>query len=160
MIERLPYEAFRERDTQLQELKRLIERGKISDQLRQVVEASIIAIEKDDIPLASELTSVKSLVGNNMDNTNYPFSEASEYNERQLGRSAYSLLDAVHHQLAFSIDEMPSGVVVISAGGYLTRGRSSIQHPLVALINQEFERERIAATNLTAHAPGLSKKGE
>lgn len=132
-----------------QDLRMILDKAKISPDLRKVVRGILEALERNDMRLASELSSVKSFVTGSMDVRGYRFREDAEYNRQVLGGTdVYIILDGMHHELAFTLQEMPSGRTVLSSRGVgrmpdiSGRGRSALSHPLVRLIQQEKDATR------------------
>ena len=130
--------------TQISILKRVSEQSKITPALRRVVNSTITSLQQGNRELASVQTSVKSLITGAMLK---PYGEDDDYNRKILGDSVYYLLDVMHHELAFSLGELPSGTMVFTANGVSQRGLSIIKHPEVIKINAEFKRIRESVRN-------------
>jgi hypothetical protein len=116
-----------EKSEMIGSLDELLEKAKMSPALVKAVKSTKKALSEDRTCLAEELTSVKSLVSGGyvegeIDDSGYPFSEDSKYNESVLnGKNAYRILDGMHFDLSMKIGRMPSGRVVITGGGIRTR---------------------------------------
>ncbi len=131
------------KSSNIKRLNEILEKSKISDQLNEVVISIIEAIEKDDFLLATDLSSVKSLVSGSIrkEHADYPYREHSEYNEKHLGNSVYSILDGIHFAYSMRSDKMPSGMMIISSGGVTHGGKiTELEHPIVQKINAEFKK--------------------
>ena len=127
----------------LEKLNRILELAIISDPLQEAVKETILAIEKGDIELAVELTAVKSLIcGKGADPEIYHFRENTLQNKAFFGRSVYSFLDSIHHNLAFKLGKMPSGMMILTGDGILERPESVRNHPIVNRIREERETIR------------------
>lgn len=122
----------------LEKLFKILDTATISDQLFEAVKESILAIEKGDIDLAMELTAVKSLIcGEGVDPIVYHFREDTEHNRSTLGRSVYMILDSIHHDLAFKLGKIPSGMMILTGDGMRERSKTERQHPIVKRIQEE-----------------------
>src|SRR5207249_5094468 len=115
-------------------------KGKVSPDLAGAIVATRDALKDKNLDLAYELSSVKSFVTGRIDPTDmeHHFQEDRDANAKILrGSSVYSELDGLHHDLAWEVDKMPSGMVVMSANGMAEKGQAMISHPTIRLINQE-----------------------
>lgn len=132
------------KSSNLKRLNEILEKGKISYQLSEAVVSIIKAIEQDKFLLATDLSSVKSLVGGSMKQNHdetYPYREDNDYNEKHLGNSVYSILDGIHFAYSMRSDKMPSGMMLISSGTIIHGGKiTELEHPIVQKINAEFKR--------------------
>lgn len=131
------------KSSNLSRLNEILEKGKISNQLKEAVVSIIEAIEQDNFVLATDLSSVKSLVSGsiNTKQDEYPYRESHEYNEKHLGNSVYSILDGIHFAYSMRSDKMPSGMMLISSGGITHGGKiTELEHPIVQKINAEFKK--------------------
>jgi hypothetical protein len=119
------------------------DKGKISPWLKKTLADIISALDAKDMNLACQLSAVKSFITSNLNpkNTRYFFQEDNKANEKILGERVYSLLDGLHHSLAFSLHEIPSGMMVCSSQGYTEFKPKKINHPIIKRIN--FERRQI-----------------
>jgi len=116
----------------------------MSEPLRKTVDATTTALKKNNLPLATELTSVKSLIAGKMSlsPTQYPFREADDFNRKKLGDNVYGILDEMHHDLARKTDTIPSGMSIFSSEGITSRTPQLHDHTEVAEIQKEFRRIR------------------
>ena len=132
------------KSSNLKRLNEILEKGKISYQLSEAVVSIIKAIEQDKFLLATDLSSVKSLVGGSMKQNHdetYPYREDNDYNEKHLGNSVYSILDGIHFAYSVKSDKLPSGMTIFSSGGVTHGGKiTELEHPVVKKINAEFKR--------------------
>jgi hypothetical protein len=125
------------------DLNKALSKGSLSPMLRKAIEATVEALDKKNLKLACELTSCKSILIGALQPKNkvYAFQEDSDVNEKVLGNSLYVILDIIHHDLAWQIDEMPSGQAIFSAGpnGLVIQERPSPKgtHPVVRRIKKE-----------------------
>jgi hypothetical protein len=119
-------------------LNKILQKGFMSPMLREAVTATIEALSKENYALAYQITACKSyVIGKiNSKNTVYAFQEDEAANNKILGRSLYSILDGIHHEIAFAIDKMPSGMMVLSANGSIEMQHKGT-HPIVKRIITE-----------------------
>ncbi len=130
----------------VKQLNKILENAIISEPLKNAVKETIIALEGGDIELAYELTAVKSLVaGEGADPEVNHFRENRQQNKRTLGRSVYALLDSIHHDLAFELTKIPSGMMILSADGMREKAESEKQHPVITRIQEERAAARARA---------------
>jgi hypothetical protein len=129
-------------------LKRILAKARISPMLQTAVEATIRALEAKDLALAYQLTACKSHITGSLEpqNKQYAFQEDQEFNKTQLKRSVYDLLDDIHHDIAWKLDAMPSGVVVVGVfKGNVLRAQEmepAGTHPVIKRIKFEHNRGR------------------
>ncbi len=126
-------------------LNKIINKGKMSSNLHEVVESLIDSIKKDNVTLVSELASVKSLISGKLKEKcrDYPFNEDSSYNEKVLGNSVYYLLDGINFEFSVKSDRLPSGMTVWSANTITQQSHTDISnHIVVKKINKEFDDSR------------------
>ena len=122
----------------VKQLNKILENAVMSDQLKEAVKESILALEEGGIELAFELTAVKSLIcGEGADPETYHFREDTQQNKDTLGRSVYGLLDSIHHDLAIELGKIPSGRMILSANGMREKAESEMQHPIITRIQEE-----------------------
>jgi len=122
----------------VKQLNKILERAIISEPLKDAVKETIIALEGGNSELAYELTAVKSLVtGEKADPEVHHFRENTQQNRGTLGRSVYALLDTIHHDLAFELSKIPSGMMILSADGMREKAESEKQHPVITRIQEE-----------------------
>jgi hypothetical protein len=120
-------------------LDQILEKGKMSDDLRKAIIELKEALLQSDLDLAYEVSAVKSYVAGMRAGPENHFTEDTEHNRIALGRDIYCLLDTLHHDLAFSINKMPSGMMIVSADGWRQKGQPERTSPTLALIVQEHE---------------------
>lgn len=120
------------------ELKMLLKKAKMNNNLKKAIEETIKALNKNDIELAYELSAVKSFVSGEMNST-HNFTEDADYNYAIFGkRDVYSILDYIHHELAYMADKMPSGMMAFtSGGGMYEKGMSEKKHPIIKIMEKE-----------------------
>ena len=134
------------------ELDLILQKGKINENLRTAIQETKKAIAKDDIELATELTSVKGyIVGELTDKKlgrkpreiqKYRFREDDDFNTKTLGGSVYNKLDNLHHDLAFSQGQLPRGMMVFASPapdkltGY-SRPSPKGKHPVLRMMEKE-----------------------
>jgi len=125
-------------------LNRISKNAKMSEPLRKTVDATTTALKKNNLPLATELTSVKSLIAGKMSlsPTQYPFREDDDFNQKKLGDNVYGILDEMHHDLARKTDTIPSGMSIFSSEGITSRTPEVSNNTEVAEIHKEFKRIR------------------
>lgn len=124
-------------------LNRILEKGKINENLYVAVNAMNQAVTKDNTQLVCELSSVKSLVSGSLNpkSKEYPYKEDHDYNQKHLGDSVYSLLDSIHFEYSMKIDRLPSGMMLLSSDGIQHADHTdNSDHPVVKQINAEFKR--------------------
>jgi len=98
----------------------ILGKARISEPLREALVELRDALKKRDMEKAYELSSVKSLISSDYSKPKKGnlFNEDSDYNEKLFGgRSVYSILDVMHHEIAFSQDKIPSGMMVFHSTG-------------------------------------------
>ncbi len=130
-------------ESNLKALNLILKKGKISEPLNEAVVSIIKAIKQNNVLLATDISSVKSLVSGSMNSKRgcYPYREDHDYNEKHLGNSVYSILDGIHFAYAIKSDKLPSGMVIFSSGGMTQGGKiTELEHPVVEKINAEFKR--------------------
>ena len=122
----------------IEQLNEILEKGIISEPLKNAVKETILALEGGDSELAYELSAVKSLVaGEGADPEVYHFRENIEQNRNTLGSSVYALLDFIHHDLAFGLGKIPSGMMILSANGMREKAGAEKRHPVITRIQEE-----------------------
>jgi len=123
----------------VKQLNEILENAIISEPLKNAVKETIRALEGGDIELAYELTAVKSLIcGEGADPEVNHFREDTEQDRSTLGRTVYGILDFIHHDLAFGLGKIPSGMMILYAsGGMREKAGSKKQHPVITRIQEE-----------------------
>jgi hypothetical protein len=127
-------------------LKKILTKAHISPMLFQAVEDTIQALQTNNLSLACELTACKSHITGSLEpkNKQYAFQEDSAYNVTQLKDSVYSLLDNIHHDIAWKLGEMPSGMIQVLSGpkGMVWNERKPKgTHPVIKRI--KFEQKQL-----------------
>lgn len=124
-------------------LKNILNRGVMSPKLKESVEASIKALEDDDLYLAYQLTACKSLIVGRIDpgDTRNAFQEDQEANEKAFNESIYNILGGIHHEIAMSVQKLPSGMSIHSAAGTIQMTHEGV-HPVVQRIISEHDNIR------------------
>lgn len=128
-------------------LKKVLEKGKISPDLRRAVKATLTAYKKKDYALAYELSAVKSLIATKEEGSKLPkrhhFHEQSSINQKVLGRDVYSIMDEIHFKLAMAQNRIPSGMTVLESRGVgrspriREKGKPIRKHPVISLMEHE-----------------------
>ena len=122
-------------------LNKILAKAKISPDLRDAVIELKNAIKSGNKNMAYELSAVKSFIGGDLRKpSTYHFREDSDYNEKVLGSSVYSLLDSVHFHIAMETQKLPAGMMVFSAGGIRQKGMPKGKSKTLELIRKEHER--------------------
>lgn len=126
-------------------------KGRMSSMLRRALEDTKTAIKAGDLNLAYQLTACKSFIVGTLRTApssrryregrhNY-FRESSRLNTKALGNDLYQLLDGLHHDLAFALQEIPSGMMIYSSTGLNSGVVQQMQrkgtHPVIEAMNQE-----------------------
>jgi hypothetical protein len=129
------------------DLTKALKKGTVSPTLRNAITATVEALDKDDLNLAYHLTACKSfIVGEiNPKDKVHAFQEDGAANEKAIGNSLYCILDGIHFQIAMAVDQMPSGMMVLSACGS-TEMTHRGTHPIVKRIIAE-QRAIYASAN-------------
>jgi hypothetical protein len=127
-------------------LKRILNKAHTSPMLDMAIADTIRALEAKDLSLACELTACKSFIIGSLEpkNKQYAFQEDNKYNKTQLKNSVYSLLDDIHHDIAWKLGEMPSGMVMVSSGPksmVWNERKPKGTHPVVKRI--KFEKKQL-----------------
>lgn len=125
----------------IKDLKKILDKAIISPRLKVAVSETIKALEEKDWDLAYQITAVKSYicgVVNPKDKT-HAFQEDHAANEKALTASVYMILDIMHHDIAFALDEMPSGMMALSRSGVRSMSWTMAKgtHPIVRRIKWE-----------------------
>jgi hypothetical protein len=123
------------------DLQNILNDGIISPKLRYAIEEIIKALNVLDWDLAYQLTAVKSFITGiiNPKAKAYAFQEDHDANKKILGNSVYCILDGIHHDIAFAIDELPSGVMVLKGDGKISEHKARGVHPIVRRIKYEHQ---------------------
>jgi len=130
-------------------LNKILDKGKMNDTLRNAIIEVKEALANNDLELAYEVSAVKSYIASSGKDlpSYYHFIEDWKSNEEALGSSIYSLLDSMHHDLAFALNKMPSGMMVVSFNGWRSKGPPTRESPTLTLITLEHEEIRKRAEN-------------
>jgi hypothetical protein len=98
----------------IKKLQFILKKAVISPMLKTAIENTIEAIKSKDLNLAYQITAVKSFITGeiNPKDKSHAFQENCEKNEKILGNSVYSILDGIHHDLAFRNGSIPSGMMM------------------------------------------------
>jgi len=131
-----------QRKAMFAKLNHISKNARMSEPLRKTVRATNTALKENNLPLATELTSVKSLIVGTMD-SKQPFREDDDFNRKKLGGDdIYVILDKMHHDLARKTNTIPSGMSIFSSEGIKHRTPQLKNDPVVAEIHKEFKRIR------------------
>lgn len=125
-------------------LRRLL-KGKMSEMLRLAIKDAADAVKAGDLRLAYHLTACKSFVVGTLrkrkdERHAYAFRESRRLNTGILGASIFQLLDGIHHDLAYALDEFPSGMVIYRGGprGWVVEQMSHKgDHPVIERMKAE-----------------------
>lgn len=98
----------------IKKLQSILKKAVISPMLKTAIENTIEAIKSKDLNLACQLTAVKSFITGliSSKDKSHAFQEDQWKNEKILGDSVYSILDGLHHDLAFRNGSVPSGMMM------------------------------------------------
>lgn len=142
----------------IKEIKEWLAKGRMSPMLRLALEDTMGALKKGDLQLAYQLTACKSfIVGtmrNRRENGHNFFRESMRLNTKALGYDLYYLLDGMHHDLAFAIGALPSGMCVLSKNpqGGITQHHMAHTgtHPVIACMKMEQKETEEQYRQMTA----------
>jgi hypothetical protein len=130
-------------------LKKILKKARISPLLRIAVEDTITALQTKDLDQAYQLTACKSHITGRLDphNKQYAFQEDHDYNQtlNKDKASVYTILDVIHHDIAWKIDAMPSGMVTLCLGpkGPVAQEmKPAGTHPVIRRIKLEHNRNK------------------
>jgi hypothetical protein len=120
-------------------LARILKKGIMNPLLRVALTDSLDALKAGDLNLAYQLTACKSYISGvlNPKDNRHAFQEDSEANVKTLGEDIYSLVDNLHHDIAFAINAMPSGMMVMSNKGVESMKSSGPHHVVVAMREEQ-----------------------
>jgi hypothetical protein len=123
----------------IRDLTKIATKGVISPRLFEAITEITVALKARNWELAYQLTAVKSYicgVVNPKDKKN-AFQEDHDANEKMFKASVYMILDFMHHDIAFAMDELPSGAMVMSGNGRVQEMKSKGIHPIVRRMKYE-----------------------
>jgi hypothetical protein len=123
-------------------LQKILNKARMSPMLSRAIKDTIQALEAQDLALACELSACKSFIIGFLDpkNKQYAFQEDNAYNKIALKDSVYCLLDNIHHDIAWKIGQLPSGMMIVGRGT-IQEMKPSGTHPIVKRII--FEQNRV-----------------
>ena len=128
-------------------LQKIMDKAHISPWLHQAVMSTIKALKKKDLTLAYQITACKSLIIDCLEpnDKDHAFQEDQNYNQTQFkGQNIYSLLDGIHHDIAWQLNAMPSGMMAVGVfKGKVIRIKEmkpTGTHPVVKRIKFEHKR--------------------
>lgn len=126
----------------IRKMNEILEKGRMSPKLRAAINSIITALRNNDIELAYELSAVKSYISGVIDpkDKEHHFQEDYEYNRKVFGEDIYVFLDGLHHDLAWEVDKLPSGTMIMTAERKIEKGRSKRKHPIVAMMEEEHRK--------------------
>lgn len=129
-------------------LNKILEKAKITPDLKKAILEIKDALTNDDLYLAYEVSAVKSYIAGMSANPKNHFREDVDYNRTVLGgEDVYCLLDDMHHTFAFANHKLPSGMMVISLDGWKSKGLPKRESPTLKLITEEHTRIVKEASN-------------
>jgi hypothetical protein len=123
----------------IRDLTKIATKGVISPRLFEAITEITVALKAQNWELAYQLTAVKSYICgviNPKDKKN-AFQEDQDANKKMFKASVYVILDCMHHDIAFAMDELPSGTMVLSGNGQVQKMKSKGIHPIVRRIQYE-----------------------
>ena len=131
-------------------LKKILAKARTSPMLDMAIADTIRALEAKDLALACELTACKSHIIGSLEPKNklYAFQEDHDFNVtlNKDKASVYTILDVIHHDIAWKLDVMPSGMVMGCSGPKgivaVERPDTKLIHPVVKRIQLERNRGR------------------
>jgi hypothetical protein len=130
-------------------LQKILKKARISPLLRTAVKDTITALQINNLDQAYQLTACKSHITGRLDpeNKQDAFQEDHVYNTtlNKDKASVYTILDVIHHDIAWKIDAMPSGMVAVSLGpkGPTTQEmKPAGTHPVIRRIKFEHNRNK------------------
>lgn len=126
-------------------LNKALKKGIISNKLKEAILAILEAFKTKDLNLIYQLSACKSLTcGGMSDSTDkvHAFREDHDHNVKILGRSMYSILDALNHDVAIKIHQIPASMMIVSSKGYVSEMKNKGTHPIIKRIL--FEKRNIA----------------
>jgi len=123
----------------LKSLNKCIAQARVSPMLKQACEDIKEAISQEDYSLAYQISACKSYITGSIDpdRHGHAFQEDEKYNRRNLGGCVYSLLDAIHFEMAEKANQMPSGMTMVTEKGVQTGYRPAGEHPVIQRIKYE-----------------------
>jgi hypothetical protein len=116
-------------------LQKILNKAKISPRLQEAVKATIQALKDKDLALAYQITACKSYTTGTLKPSDrvHAFQEDRDYNEKTLKGSVYCILDNIHHDLAWKLNQLASGMIVVGSNKIETM-TSKGTHPIVKRI--------------------------
>lgn len=119
-------------------LENILDKGIISPTLRKAIEAITEALDKKNLNLAYQLSVCKSYISGvlNPKNKINAFQEDSDTNKKLFKRDVYCILNGIHHDIAFAINALPSGMMIVG-GGTVKEMESKGTHPIIKRIKFE-----------------------
>ena len=120
-------------------LNKILKKAVISPMLRKAIEAIIKALTDKNFVLAYKLSACKSYIISEINPKDkiYAFQEDDDKNEKIFTRPVYSILDGIHHDIAFAIDAIPSGMMIVGRGEVKEMKIKSGLHPVLKRIKFE-----------------------
>ena len=124
-------------------LNKILKKAVISPMLRKAVEAIIKAITDNNFALAYKLSACKSYITGEIDPDDKvnAFQEDDRKNEKLFKNNVYVILDSIHHDIAFDLDVVPSGMMIVGGGTVQVMEIKSGLHPVLKRI--KFEHDAI-----------------
>jgi hypothetical protein len=119
-------------------LNKALKLATITQKLREAIIAILKAFEDKDLNLIYQLSACKGLICGEMsasvDKIN-AFREDDKHNEKVLGNSLYSILDAINHDVAIQIHQIPSGMMIVdSRSKIVSEMKNKGTHPIIKRI--------------------------
>lgn len=107
----------------------------MSPLLRTALEDSLEALKAGNLNLAYQLSACKSFIVGVIDpeDSKNAFQEDQDANEKLLRDSIYHLVDVIHHELAWKLDQLPSGAALMSSQGMTTMHPSGAHHVIIRM---------------------------
>ena len=119
-------------------LNKALNKGIITPKLKEAIIAILKAFEDKDLNLIYQLSACKSLICGEMTDAPdkiHAFREDHEHNEKVLGNSLYDILDALNHDVAFKIHQIPAGMMLVdSRSRTVSEMKNKGTHPIIKRI--------------------------
>jgi hypothetical protein len=119
-------------------LNKALKMATITPKLREAIIAILKALEDKDLNLIYQLSACKGLICGKMSvatTRTHAFREDDEHNEKVLGNSLYGILDALNHDVAIKIHQIPAGMMVVdSRSRTISEMKNKGTHPIIKRI--------------------------
>lgn len=107
--------------------------------LKRLDTAKTVKAQQSDFRLAYQLSACKSWLSGEIDPKDkvHAFQEDDPTSKKVLGDTLYCILDGLHHELAFKIGAMPSGMMAMCSNGQTSEMKPSGTHPVIQRMIEE-----------------------